>query len=227
MAWSAGNSLGSNSAASGATIAITTGAVHNAGERIVVWIAWGQNTRTLSSVTDSAGNTYTILRTKLLLNKCVGIAVSNGANALGAGGTITATLSASSATGIMSCAKAYVGGTVSKDGDTDANGAAASDAAVTWTPAQATELALAGIASISTAGGDYATPAGWTNVYDFKCTGVSLCLRADHAIGLASGVRTDTWVGTLKNAWNVVLESLLLSVPSSGGGDIIPCTGAG
>lgn len=227
MAWTAGNSLGSNSSAGAASIVITTGAAHNAGETIVVWIAWGQNTRTLNSVTDSAGNTYTILRSKLLLSKSGAIAVSNGAIALGAGGTITANLSASSATGVMACAKAFAGGSISMDGNTDANGASATDAAVTWTPALATELALANVISISTAAGDYATPAGWTNAFDFKCTGQSLCLRADYAIALASGARTDTWVGTLKNAWNLVLNSLYLAAPSSGGGDQIPTCGAG
>lgn len=224
MAWTPGNSLGSNSSALVSSLVITTGAAHNAGERIEVAIGYVANT--VSSVADSAANVYTLLHTKIVAGQNVSIYVSNGNNALASGQTITVTMSALTA-GVMACAKAFAGGSVFQDGNTDATGASATNAAITWNPGQATELATAAIVSLGTAPGDYATPAGWTNAYDFKCTGVNICLRFDYAVGLAKGSRTDTWTGTLKNAWSLSLASLYLVVPGTGGLSTIPMTMAG
>lgn len=226
MAWSVGNSLGSNSSASASSIVITTGAAHTAGQQIIISFAWATNIRTVSSVTDSAGNTYVLLRTRNVFNKCVAEYISAGSIALNSGQTITVTLSGVSA-GIMACAVAFANGSITQDASIDNTGAASSDATATWALAQDTELSIASIASVSTAPGDYATPSGWTNLYDFKCTGVSLCLRFDYAIGLASGPRTDTWAGTLKNSWILALASLTVSGASSGSSGMIPVTGAG
>lgn len=229
MAFASVQSLGSNSSSSATSLAITTAVTHTAGNKIVVWVAWGVNTRTLTSVSDSAGNTYTVLHSRLLSGKCCAVAISNGTNALASGGTITATLSGASITGLMLCAREFSGGSVTEDtgAETDNNGASSTDATATFNPSQANELAVASIASVSTAAGDYATPSGWTNSHDFKCTGQSLCLRADYAINLATGSRTDTWVGTLKNSWTVSLSSLLVAAPGSGSDNLLPLMNVG
>src|SRR5688572_5181073 len=69
------------------TTVITTTVAHNAGEPIVVAIA---TAKTISGVTDSAGNTYSVIvSTASGGGEVLEQYRSSGANALASGGTIT------------------------------------------------------------------------------------------------------------------------------------------
>lgn len=101
MAITYGAELGNGESAGSTTVAITTSAAHTAGQRIVLHVGYTGNTRTLSSLTDSAGNTYTRTLRKAITGAVIEGFVSDGALALNSGGTITAVYSGTSLAMVM------------------------------------------------------------------------------------------------------------------------------
>lgn len=85
----------------GATRVITTSAAHSAGEEIIVACFHGTSGFTVTSVADSAGNTYTLIGSQFTTaaptgnTTCTAIYRSAGTNALASGQTITVTWSSS------------------------------------------------------------------------------------------------------------------------------------
>jgi len=230
MAWALVQGLGTNSASSSATVVITTAVTHTAGNKIFVWIAWGLVTRSVSGVTDSAGNTYSPVDTQAFqTGKNGSLYVSTGSTALASGGTITVTLSGSSTSGVMACAGEFSGGSTTIDGNVHTTGLSTTDPSLSGlglSLSASNELCVANIVTISAAPGDYSSsPAGWSNLYDFKCTGQNMCIRADYAIGLSAGARSDAWSGTLKNSWTLNVGALAIASAAAPGGQM-PCFGA-
>lgn len=95
---------GGGTAAAATTLVITTTATASAGDLVVVGSV-NSSTQTLSSVTDSAGNTYTVRRNQGNGGgNCSGaIADSVLGSTLASGGTITLTFSASTNSGAGAC----------------------------------------------------------------------------------------------------------------------------
>jgi hypothetical protein len=82
-------------AGSATTVPVTFTSNVVAGNLIAVWVTWGSSTATLNSVTDSLGNTYTIVQTVTNTTNSQRSAMAYAKNIAGGANTVTATFSAS------------------------------------------------------------------------------------------------------------------------------------
>jgi hypothetical protein len=109
MAGALGRSLGQATNDAAATLGITTGAVANVGERIVVEVGYFSGSTTITGVTDSAGNTYAIDLQNLSNNMAVAICSAHVTTQLASSGTITIAFSDTGANWQAAHAQAYTG----------------------------------------------------------------------------------------------------------------------
>jgi len=163
-----------NSVASSTTLVLTTTVASPAGATIILAVGW-VTTATTITVTDSAGNTYT------LGTLCSGTATqgqfvfSPASNPLPSGGTITVTFAA--AVAVKGAVAATVAGLRNAPADTEAAGATGTSAAPTITSVTGTyprELVV-GFAVVNAGDADTYTPvAGWTAIGSALPVGMGL-----------------------------------------------------
>lgn len=163
--------LGSASnTATGTSVALTTTGSSPAGASILCAVTVNNGAAVLSSVTDSAGNTYAvdITRNRGGSSPYVAIASCHNAAALAAGGTITATFTASLTQAKTVVAQSVTG--LATSGTLDRTGSNSGTAANTWTSGTTGTLAQADEILLSVAmnsGGRTNTPAtNWTELAD-------------------------------------------------------------
>jgi hypothetical protein len=146
MAVAFGRSLGSATGDSSTTLVITTGAVANTGERIVVEVGmFSGGTGVISGVADSAGNTYAIDLQDESNSVRVAICSAHVTSELASAGTIEITLSTADSNWMNAHAQAYTGVASSSAVDTtDAEGFAGDVWATTATASSTADAVIVG-----------------------------------------------------------------------------------
>lgn len=204
-----GNTLSAN--ASSATHTLTTTVVADVGETIIVIVTSSTVGRTLNTVTDSVGNTYTIDKTQNDANAGnVHIVSAPVTTQLPIGGVITATW-ASAITSVRGLAAMKVSGLISA-GRVDVttsgtNSSSAWNGFAAGATTQADELLIAACtndsALTSTPGTVTSGGASYTELFDFN--GNSKSLYCEWAIVAATNTYrfAGTWSGTAR--WQAAL----------------------
>lgn len=219
--------LGQHSVASSATNQLTT-AVNAcaAGSTIVVQVS--QSTGTLSSVADSAGNTYQTPLDNIAgttINIAFAYAINTNSN-LAAGGTITLTMSASSANAMQAVCLQGLSTTAPLDtSNHTAQGAATTSASSVATGALAdtNEIILATLGN-PTAPGSVTCGGSYTKIAFNGTPSINLCYQI---VASSSSVAfAPTWVNSVTYVTDVI------SMKTTGGGapPVVPSltlTGAG
>lgn len=198
--------LGSfNVGGSATTVTLTTTADAPAGHAIIVGVYAASTTISLSSVTDSAGNTYVIDASRIpaTLARRVYIASCLNPVNLPLGGTITATYSAS-LSGIknitaLTCSGLKLTGAFDQTSGNDANSNTWSTG-TTPTLSQADELAVA--FACSSSGTASTTSAPFTELADFS---TNRCVMAYNITSATTGIgASGTWGS---NEWGAVIAT--------------------
>lgn len=166
------------SATSASSLALTTNANSPAGATIVVASHIGSNNTTISSLTDSAGNSYSLAKAQTP-DRSSSIWYSTTSVALPSGGTITATYSGSpgASGGSILAAASIVGLTASpldKTAGAIFNAATSQPSGATATLSQAKEVAF-GVAGGGTTGGGngFSAASGWTRIANLENIGTN------------------------------------------------------
>lgn len=146
--------LGNHNQAASTTNILTTGADSPVGSLIIVFVSYVTVADTLSSVADSAGNTYVVLENFVGTGVGIGIAYcSNSTIDLPNGGTITATFGGSTASEISACNVSGANGGVDLQNQTDSGLAAKNiNDVVSGTPAVANEIFFGVLGTATTPG---------------------------------------------------------------------------
>lgn len=163
-------SLGSQASTTNvSTTVLTTSAGVTAGDSIIVQFGMDSSTRTLSSVTDSAGNTYNIDQGGSTTGRRMYIASCHNANALASGQTITATTDAATSSQRTVSAFTVSGLATSSTLDKVNNNSGTS---ATWTSgatgtlSQADELAVG--ACWHQSANAHTPDSGWSEAFDIS-----------------------------------------------------------
>lgn len=187
--------LGNHDQAASTTNILTT-SVNDApvGSLIVLLVAFTTVADTLSSVADSAGNTYVVIGNKTGTGIGVGIAhCSNSAFDLPVGGTITATFAGSVTTKISAIVVSGCNGGVDKSGIVDSGLAAVTTAAmVTGVLAVADELIVNLVGTAGTAA-TFTQSSGFTKIGQNITTAPGI-LSSYKIVAVTTSVScTSTW----------------------------------
>ena len=145
-----GRSLGAGSADGTSTVVITTGAVANSGERIIVEVGYFTGAATtVTGVTDSAGNTYAVDLQNISSNIAVAICSAHVTSQLASSGTITVSFSAAEPNWIAAHAQAYTGvATASAVDTTDPQAFTEADWATAATASSTADAVIVGCAAM-------------------------------------------------------------------------------
>lgn len=212
------------------TLTLTTAAAVTAGDSIVVAIYIPSATTTLSSVTDSAGNTYAIdiqyKHTGQPRRVC--LASCHNATALASGGTITATMSAatSGSKGIsaLTCSGLQTSSTLDKTASDEGSSTTWATGS-TGTLTQADELAVGFAASVS--GTASTTTSPWVELEDFSSQRnvlVYQVVSATTALNAGGTWGNAVWVGvisTYKGATTNVTVTASTAEATASGDDVV------
>lgn len=184
---------------------LTTSANHAAGDPIVVFVVCANARTPATTMSDSAGNTYTraILVTQTSVR--VAIYVSSGAVALASGGTMTVVTSGIGAGEVNMSAidiHAYRGVAEATGSNTGASG----EPSVSLTTVVPRTIALACIGQVSGLSGVYDGDADWTPLAGIDAT--TLIMAVAYRVKTSAGA--DTWDPTtgLSVAWAAGAVSL-------------------
>lgn len=198
----------------GKTLVMTTTTTHTAGHEIVCLLA-SQGTRTNVSVTDSAGNSYTVESAEstgaTTGDVKIWLARSNGANALASGGTITWTTNGLSGGDGFLGAYGLSGMTDGQDAVGGATGTSASPASgsVTNVSANATWFGFWAGATTVTGDSEYT---GFTELFDSASS--NMLFHAGYKLVNAVAAVNYQPGSAVSCKWACALESIALSVPA-------------
>lgn len=227
MPFAKGSDLGSaTSKSSSTTIVITTTAAINVGDEVLVAYGGSTTTSAVSSVTDSGGNSYTILKDQAGTTSRVAAAMTSATNAVAAGGTITVTLAVASSIRVAG-ATSFSGGTTVQDVTAVSASGASSTPSVG--PSAATSTAdtmtyAVFVVSNATASGTLTQGTGYTldQAATTGTSGTNRSLGTEHQINSTTGTQTANGTYGSSMAWDgieVVLQAASTSTPKSFGTD--------
>lgn len=200
--------LGAVSAAAGAaTLVLTTTTDGPVGSLIVLGTRTGSAASVLSSVADSAGNTWTVLDAGSSVTNIPGCAYAKNSSVdLPSGGTITATFSGTA--GTKSVEAFYITGcdnTAPADAhnQTSSGTATSATSVATGTLAQADEIVL-GLAGLGNTSGGFTGDAAFTNIGNTDTTNGGLFAAYKIVASTASQAWVPTWTTSRNYGSNVV-----------------------
>lgn len=208
--------LGTAGGGASATYVITTGVDCPAGSLIVIGVARSSATETISSIVDTAGNTYTNAQDISGTAVRLGVRYCPGCLHLSAGSTITVTLSDALAIGAISAF--YIPGMVQNTTALDAapsgtTGIAATSASAvaTGTLAQSAEVI---VGTLATAGATsaFAPGTGFTSIGGLSQTGVSINLAYQVVASTSTVSFAPSWTTAANYANDVVSFKIFIPV---------------
>lgn len=216
-------------------VVLTTSTAHEAGKEIVLLVGTRGN-RNVSSVTDSAGNTYTQVASasqgSANTNAKVYIFRSAGTNALASGGTITLSNSGIG-TAVFAVEAVKVSGVSDATDASGTNSGTGSDPSSTITTVGASTVTFYVMTQVTTLSPTFSEDADYTSLTgafnnNVDGTGVGISLSTGYRIRSSAGADTHDADTGLTVSWAEGLASLAESPPVPlQKVHLVPMTGAG
>lgn len=215
MAITAPTKIGEGTGTTSTTCVITTSVAHSAGEPIAVHFLYSSSLKT-ASVTDSAGNSYSqSKRTASGASIVIEDWISNGANALASGQTVTITFTGS----VSSCAQAIKSGNHSTTKDNEATATNTTGTPSVNFTSVGDPVLLYAATALAITPGSTAFSDGWSNYGALSHPTLNLRLIVQSLIKTPAGAGTYADIASLATVmtrWVTNVVGYAETVPPSG-----------